>query len=149
MKATKPQYEAQLVSNISKTMDRVKHVCQPSSIQPNHGSSLGSYNVLGQSRNSTRFTDPEGSLPSLIYNEFHKMTRKFITVFTYLHTYSLTYLLTPWSRVLLEKLTGFQLVKKFSVFYGTRRFITAFTIACHLSLSSASPIQFIPPHPNS
>ena len=34
--------------------------------------------------------------------------------FTYeLLTYLFTYLLTPWSRVLLEKLTGFQLVKKF------------------------------------
>jgi hypothetical protein len=31
----------------------------------------------------------------------------------------LTYLLTSWSRVLLEKLTGSQLVKKFSAFYGT------------------------------
>jgi len=39
---------------------------------------------------------------------------------------------TLWSRVL-EKLTGFQLVKKFPAFYGTRRFITAFTSACHLS----------------
>jgi len=29
--------------------------------------------------------------------------------------------------VLPEKLTGLQLVKKFSPFYGTRRFITAFT----------------------
>jgi hypothetical protein len=28
----------------------------------------------------------------------------------------LTYLLTPWSRVLLEKLAGFQLVKKFPHF---------------------------------
>jgi len=28
-----------------------------------------------------------------------------------------TYLLTPWSRVLLEKLTGFQLVKKFSAHF--------------------------------
>jgi len=37
----------------------------------------------------------------------------------------LTYLLTPWNRVLLEKLTGFQLVKKFPAFYGTRIFITA------------------------
>ena len=44
------------------------------------------------------------------------------------------YLLTPWSRVLLEKLTGLQLVK-FPEFYGTRRFITAFTSARHLSLS--------------
>jgi hypothetical protein len=38
-------------------------------------------------------------------------------------------LLTPWSRVLLEKLTGSQIVKKFPAFYGTRRFITAFTSA--------------------
>jgi hypothetical protein len=42
---------------------------------------------------------------------------------------------TPWSIVLLEKLTGFQLVKKFPTFYGTQRFIAAFTSACHLSLS--------------
>jgi len=45
------------------------------------------------------------------------------------------YLLTPWSRVLLEKLNGFQLVKKFPAFYGTRRFITAITSARHVSLS--------------
>jgi hypothetical protein len=38
-----------------------------------------------------------------------------------------TYLLTPYSRVPLEKLTGPQLVKKFPELYGTRRFITAFT----------------------
>jgi len=31
----------------------------------------------------------------------------------------LTYLLTPWCRVLLEKLTGLQLVKKFPAFHGT------------------------------
>ena len=36
-------------------------------------------------------------------------------------------LFTPWCRMLLEKLTGLQLVKKFPAFYGTRRFITAFT----------------------
>ena len=42
--------------------------------------------------------------------------------------------LTPWSRVLLENLTGFQLVKKFPAFYGTRKFITAFTSARHVSL---------------
>jgi hypothetical protein len=38
-------------------------------------------------------------------------------------------MLTPWSRVLPEKLTGFELVKKFPAFYGTRRFITAFNFA--------------------
>jgi hypothetical protein len=62
------------------------------------------------------------------------------------HTYLLIYLLTPCSRVLLEKLTGFQLVKKFPAFYWIRRFITAFTGARHLSLSLPSSIQSIPPH---
>ena len=61
----------------------------------------------------------------------------------------LIYLLTPWCRVLLEKLTGFQLVKKFPAFYGTRRFITAVTSARHLSLSWASSIQSVPPHSTS
>jgi len=45
------------------------------------------------------------------------------------------YLLTPCSRVLLEKPTGSQLVKKFPAFYGTQSFISAFTSASHLSLS--------------
>ena len=60
-----------------------------------------------------------------------------------------TYLLTPWCRVLLEKITGLQLVKKFPAFHRTRRFITALTSVCHLSLSWASPIQSIYPHPTS
>ena len=59
------------------------------------------------------------------------------------------YLLTQWCRVLLEKLTSLQLVKKLPAFHGTRRFITAFTIVRHLSLSWASPIQSIYPHPTS
>ena len=58
-----------------------------------------------------------------------------------------TFLITPWDRVLLEKLPGSQLVKKFPVFYGTWKFITPFTNACHLSLSWARSIQSIPPHP--
>ena len=62
---------------------------------------------------------------------------------------SVTYLLTPWCRVLLEKLTGLQLVKKFPAFHGTRRFITALTSVRHLSLYWASPIQSIYPHPTS
>jgi len=64
-------------------------------------------------------------------------------------TYLLTHSLTPWCRVLLEKLTGLQLVKKFPAFYGTRRFITALTSVCHLTLSCASPIQSTYPHPTS
>ena len=63
--------------------------------------------------------------------------------------YQHTYLLTPWCRVILEKLTGLQLVKKFPAFHGTRRFITALTSVRHLSLPWASPIQSIYLHPTS
>jgi len=42
-----------------------------------------------------------------------------------------------------------QLVKKFPAFHGTRRFITALTSVRHLSISWASPIQSIYPHPTS
>ena len=66
-----------------------------------------------------------------------------------IYTYLLSYLLTPWCRDLLDKLTGFQLVKKFPAFHGTRRFITALTSVRQLSLSWASPIQSIYPHPTS
>ena len=87
-------------------------------------------------------------------------TRKFITAFT-----SARHLFLPWASsiqsipptshllkihlniIFLEMLTVSQLVKKFPPFYGTRRFITAFTSARHLSLSWASSIQSIPPHP--
>ena len=60
-----------------------------------------------------------------------------------------TYLLTPCCRVLLQKLTSLQLVKKFPAFHETRRFITTLTSVCHLSLSWAKPVQSIYPHPNS
>jgi len=58
-------------------------------------------------------------------------------------------LLTPWCRVLLEQLTGLQLVNKFPTFHGTRRFITALKSVRHLSLSWASPIQSTYPHSTS
>jgi hypothetical protein len=61
----------------------------------------------------------------------------------------LTYVITPWSRILLKKQTGSQLVKKFPAFYGTRKFITAFTRNRHLSLSWASLIQSMPPNSTS
>ena len=47
----------------------------------------------------------------------------------------LIYLLTPWSRANLEKLTGSHLVLKFPAFYGTGRFITVFRSSRQLSLS--------------
>ena len=53
------------------------------------------------------------------------------------------------NRVLLEKLNGSQLVKKFPAFYGTRRSITAFTTARHLSLSWARSIRSMSLNPTS
>jgi len=44
------------------------------------------------------------------------------------------YLLTPWGRVLLEKLTGFAASQEIPRIFGTRRFITVLTSALHLSL---------------
>ena len=61
----------------------------------------------------------------------------------------LPYLLTPWCRDLLEKVTGLQQVKKFPAFHGTRRFVTALTSVRHLSLSWANTVQSIYPHPTS
>jgi hypothetical protein len=43
--------------------------------------------------------------------------------------------LAPWSRVLLEKSKGPHLIEKFPAIYVTRKFITAFAIARHTSLS--------------
>jgi hypothetical protein len=41
------------------------------------------------------------------------------------------HLLTPWSRVLLEKLTGFAASQEIPRIYGTQKFITVLTSACH------------------
>ena len=89
------------------------------------------------------------SVASLTIRNQISQLYKIIYLLTYLFTYLLTYLLTPWSKILLKKLIGSQPLKKFPEFYGTRRFITAFTSARHLSLSCASSIQSIPPYPTS
>ena len=47
----------------------------------------------------------------------------------------ITSLLTPWSRVLLEKLTGSAASQEIPRIFGTRKFITVLTSARHLSLS--------------
>ena len=52
--------------------------------------------------------------------------------------------LTARSRVLPEKLTGPHLVKKFPVFYETRRFVISLTSALHLFPSRARAIQSMP-----
>ena len=59
------------------------------------------------------------------------------------------YLLTPWSRVLLEKLTGSAASQEILRIFRTRRFITVLTSARHLSLSWANSIQSPQPPPTS
>jgi hypothetical protein len=49
--------------------------------------------------------------------------------------------LTPWSRVLLEKLTLTQLVMKFSIFYGPWRFISVYTWS-----HQTNPLHIHPPY---
>ena len=85
-------------------------------------------------RRPHKFTKPRNETrvkrrTSLLYNSFQH------------------YLLTPWCRVLLEQLTGLQLVKKFPAFHGTRRFITALTNVRHLStLSEPNPVHIPTSH---
>ena len=88
---------------------------------------------------------------TLSFGKWHRAFWKMRTWLSrvYYFLYLLTYSLTPRCRVLLVQLTGLQPVKKFPAFHGTRRFITAFTNARHLSLSWASSIHSIPPHPTS
>jgi len=63
-------------------------------------------------------------------------------------TSSVAFRMTPWSRVLLEKLTVAQPVKTFPAFYGTWRFITVFTRAHHWPVSWARCIQSTTLHPS-
>ena len=60
-----------------------------------------------------------------------------------------TFLLTPWSRVFLEKLTGSAASQEIPRIFVTWRFITVLTSARHLSLSWANSIQSSQPPPTS
>ena len=61
----------------------------------------------------------------------------------------LTYLLTPSSRLLLEKLTGSEASQEIPRIFGTRKFLPARTSARHLSLSWTNSIQSPQPPPTS
>ena len=70
------------------------------------------------------------------------------------HCYSIfehitTYLVTPWSRVLLEKPTGSAATQEITHIFGTPRFITVLTRARHLSLSWGNSIESSHPPPTS
>ena len=58
-------------------------------------------------------------------------------------------ILTPWSRVLLEKLTRSAASQEIPRIFGTRRFLTVLTSARHLSLSWADSIHSPQPPPTS
>jgi hypothetical protein len=78
-------------------------------------------------------------------NTFFSVSGSIFETFTYL----LSYLLTPWSRVLLEKLPGSVASQEIPRIFGTRKFPTVPTIARHPSLSWANSIQSPPVPPAS
>jgi hypothetical protein len=66
------------------------------------------------------------------------------------HRSSITYLLTPWSRVVLEKqAVNFAVCQEIPRIYGTQKFLTVPTSARHLRVSCAKPIQSPRPSPSS
>jgi len=80
----------------------------------------------------------------------HLLTRKSLDTFCRTVILNLlTYLLTHWSRVLLEKLTGSAASQEIPRIFGTRRFISVLTNARHLFLYWANSIQSIQPPPTS
>jgi hypothetical protein len=82
-------------------------------------------------------------LPCFICPVFHYLKNSSSQIWWHSQdsNYLLTYLLTPWSRVLLEKLTGSAASQEIPRIFGTRRFLTVLTSARHLSLSCANSIQ--------
>ena len=86
-----------------------------------------------------------GSSESISITPFSEVKNGFRRNARSLSIHLLTYLLTPWSRILLDKLTGSQLLKKFPAFYGIRRFATAFTTVRQLCLFWSRSIQSVTP----
>ena len=83
---------------------------------------------------------PNLCTPSTTKTECFVVSRKMSRGFhTYIHIYIL-----HGAESFLRSWPGFQLVKKFPAFYGTRKFITAFTRAHHLSVPVASSVKSIP-----
>jgi hypothetical protein len=58
-----------------------------------------------------------------------------------------SYIPTPWNWALLGKPIGPEPLKNLPAFYGALRFITVLTRALHWSLSWATSVWSIPPHP--
>ena len=98
-----------------------------------------SWNHQGLYKNC--FTSPFTRLCGTISNFLHLLPSYFrFRSYVFKLTVK-TYLLTPWSRVLLEKLTGSAASQEIPRIFGTRMFITLLTSARHLSLFWANSIQ--------
>ena len=69
-------------------------------------------------------------LPKLVYQHMYQTISTYKYILYQNNTYIHAYLLTPWSRVLLEKLIGSAASQEIPRIFGTRRFITS---ARHLS----------------
>jgi hypothetical protein len=97
----------------------------------------------------------QGDIKSLLLFFQNKETSTIIVLYPCTHTRARIHKHTPWrevtlwNRVLLEKLTVTQLLKKLPTFYGTREFITVFTRNCHWTLSWATWILCIPSYSTS
>ena len=133
-----PRNKLSLTVNCIFMLERVKSNCDASGVNCLHSRSLHVVTALRESRPGTTWSVEYRACRHAVHAT--KLTESLMS-FSLPHcirigssTSLLTYsLLTPWSRVILEKLTGFLLFKNFPAFYGTRRFITAFTSARHLS----------------
>ena len=82
-------------------------------------------------------------------NIIHNVISITISWKTFIEIYLHIYLLTPWSRVLLEKLTGSEASQEIPRTLWNQKFITVLTSARHLSLSWVSSIQTLNTTPNS
>jgi hypothetical protein len=93
---------------------------------------INQLNASSYVNSSERSNDTESSANERNTVE-HKHLRKMRKFATYPTDNNIK--LTPWSRVLPEKLKCPKLLKEFPAFYGTRRCITVYTRARHLSLA--------------
>ena len=101
-----------------------------------NGSSYFLCNILTLTFNTTELTfctPPVSSSSPLVACPDYLPVQKPIKTYSKLSI--LTYLVTPWNRVLLEELTGSAASQEILGLFGARRFLTVLTSARHLSLS--------------
>ena len=92
--------------------------------------------------NKTKAVDNQGPYSPQDYLNKGKTPQFFL----FTNSDLLTYLLTPWSRVFLEKLTGFELVKKFPAFMESEGSLPHSQLATcpYPELARSNPYPLIP-----